>query len=188
MKKPILLDFPHQFETERLVVRCPLPGDGPEVHEAIVETFENLKFWFPWANEESTAQDTEENVRKAHCRFLTREDLRFHLFLKGTQTLVGCSSLHRIDWEIPRFEIGYWCRKRFEGQGFISEAVTGLVHFAVEELGAKRIEIRCDARNERSRKVAERAGFNLDGVFRQDERDFRGELCDTLVFSRIYPE
>lgn len=188
MKKPILLDFPHQFETERLVVRCPLPGDGPEVHEAIVETFENLKFWFPWANEESTAQDTEENVRKAHCRFLTREDLRFHLFLKGTQTLVGCSSLHRIDWEIPRFEIGYWCRKRFEGQGFISEAVTGLVHFAVEELGAKRIEIRCDARNERSRKVAERAGFDLDGVFRQGERDSRGELCDTLVFSRIYPE
>lgn len=188
MKKPILLDFPHQFETERLLIRCPLPGDGQELHDAIMETFDELAPWLLWPDKESTASDTEENVRRAYCRFLAREDLRMHLFLKDTHTLVGCSGLHRINWQIPRFEIGYWCRKRFMGQGFITEAVNGLVHFAVGQFGAKRIEIRCDARNERSRRVAEKAGFELEGVFRQDERDAQGKLRNTLFFARIYPE
>jgi hypothetical protein len=35
MKPPILMDFPESFETERLLIRSPLPGDGPELHAAV---------------------------------------------------------------------------------------------------------------------------------------------------------
>jgi ribosomal-protein-serine acetyltransferase len=31
---PILLEFPEEFETERLLIRKPLPGDGKAVYEA----------------------------------------------------------------------------------------------------------------------------------------------------------
>jgi hypothetical protein len=45
---PILLDFPDSFESERLVLRCPRPGDGRAMHEAITESLNELNPWVPW--------------------------------------------------------------------------------------------------------------------------------------------
>lgn len=185
--KPILRDFPHSFETERLTIRCPLPGDGPELNAALLETWESLRQWMPWAGgEKPTVEESEANVRNAYTKFLTREDLRLSLFLKGTETLVGGSGLHRIDWSVPKFEIGYWVRKRYEGHGYITEAVAGISDFAIRELGAKRIEIQCDALNERSAAVPRRLGFNLEGILKNDDRHhLTGELRDTMIFAKI---
>jgi ribosomal-protein-serine acetyltransferase len=185
--KPILRDFPHSFETERLTIRCPKPGDGPELNAAILETWENLREWMPWATgDKPTIEDSEANVRAAHVKFLTREDLRLSLFLKETETMVGSSGLHRMNWKVPKFEIGYWVRKRFEGKGYITEAVAGITDFAIRELGAKRIEIRCDALNERSAAVPRRLNFELEGILKNDDRHhLTGELRDTMIFAKI---
>jgi len=45
--KPLLLDFPTLFQTERLQVRKPFPGDGAEVYEAIQASLEDLVPWIP---------------------------------------------------------------------------------------------------------------------------------------------
>ena len=108
-----------------------------------------------------------------------------HLYLKGTETLVGSSGLHRIDWDVPKFEIGYWCRTRFAGQGYTTEAVRGITAFALDALGAKRVEIRCDPLNRPSARVAERAGFRLEGELRNDDVGADGTPRNTLVFSMI---
>ena len=31
---PLLIEVPERIETERLILRCPRPGDGPTVNEA----------------------------------------------------------------------------------------------------------------------------------------------------------
>lgn len=41
-RPPILRDFPESFETERLLIRSPLPGDGPEKHTDIGESLDEL--------------------------------------------------------------------------------------------------------------------------------------------------
>ena len=188
MKPPILIDFPESFETERLVIRSPLPGDGPEMHAAVNESLGELTPWTPWPKEHRTVEDSEASARRARARFVGREDLMLLLLLKGTQTLVGSSGLHRIDWEVPKFEIGYWCRTRFTGQGYVTEAVRGISAFAFEALGARRVEIRCDSRNLPSARVAERAGFRLEGELRNNELDTGGHPRDTLVYSMIPEE
>jgi RimJ/RimL family protein N-acetyltransferase len=190
MKKkvnPVLLDFSDSFETERLTIRSPLPGDGTELQAAVAETFDDLHPWLPWADHVPTIEEEEEAVRKGRARFLTREDLWLLLFLKGTHTVVGGSGLHRIDWDVPRFEIGYFVRRRFAGKGYITEAVRGITHFAFEMLGARRVEIRCDVRNERSRRVAERSGFELEATLRNHAVAVDGELRDTLIYARLEP-
>ncbi|MGC8486803.1 MAG: GNAT family N-acetyltransferase [Clostridia bacterium] len=53
------------------------------------------------------------------------------------------------------------------------------MRWASEHLNARRIEIGMDARNLRSRKVAERAGFHLAAVLLQDEPDVEGLPSDT---------
>ena len=188
MQPPILKDFPESFETERLLIRSPLQGDGPQMHAAVNESLGELTPWMPWPKEHRTVEDSEASVRRARARFVAREDLMLLLLLKGTETLVGSSGLHRIDWSVPKLEIGYWCRTRFTGQGYVTEAVRGISAFAFETLGARRLEIRCDSRNLPSARVAERAGFRLEGELRNNELDTGGHLRDTLVYAMIPDE
>ena len=181
----LLLDVSESFESDRLTIRAPRPGDGAEMNAAVQETFDDLKPWMPWARQMPTLEESETYVRRAQCEFLAREDLVMLLFLKGTNTLVGGSGLHRINWDIPKFEIGYWCRKRFQRQGYISESTEAIATFAFETLGAKRVEIRCDSKNVKSRRVPDRLGFKLEGTLRNSTLSTSGELRDTLVFAKI---
>lgn len=183
---PILRDFPHSFETARLTIRRPEPGDGAEVNAAIRETWADLHEWMPWATRRPTPEESEQFVRKAHTKFVEREDLLFLIFEKDSRELVGGSGLHRIDWRVPSFDIGYWCRDRFQGRGYATEAAGGLADFAVRELGARRLVITCDAENVRSAAIPRRIGFSHEATLKNDRRHhLSGELRDTLVFSRV---
>jgi RimJ/RimL family protein N-acetyltransferase len=184
----ILLDFPDHFETERLLLRAPRPGDGQPLNDAICESIDNLRPWMHWAQTLQTVEQTETIVRQAAARFYLREELRLHLFRKSDGLLVGSSGMHHIDWLVPRFEIGYWVRASLEGQGYVTEAVNGITHFAFETLMAQRMEILCDVKNTRSAAVAERCGYRLEARLRRDSRAPDGSIRDTLVFARLAGE
>lgn len=181
------INIPEEFESERLLIRAPRPGDGAELRAAIIDSLDELRSWMPWADHVPDPAETEANVCSAHENYRTGTDLRLHLFLKGTGTIVGASGLHRIDWRVPKFEIGYWVRTPYAGRGYITEAVNAITNFAFEQLGAKRVSICMNPLNVRSRMVAERAGFEFEGRLRNDSRETDGSLRDTLVYSKIRP-
>ncbi|TKD69948.1 GNAT family N-acetyltransferase [Pseudalkalibacillus hwajinpoensis] len=184
--KPILIDFPCEFETERLHIRYPMPGDGKAVHQSIQASIEDLKNWMPFARSEQTLDDVEANIRESHVDFLKRTDLRLLLFHKASGEFIGSSGLHRIDWNVRKFEIGYWMDSRYSGHGYMSEAVKGILDFAFDQLKAKRVEIRCNTNNLRSRKVAERVNFDLEAILQNDGISIDGkELIDTCVYAKI---
>lgn len=186
---PILRDFPPSFDTARLTLRRPEPGDGPEVNRALLETWADLHEWMDWAIRRPTMEESEQYVRKAHAKFIEREDLTFLIWLKGQPMIVGGTGLHRIDWRIPSFEIGYWCRQRFQGKGYIKEAAGALADFAVESLGARRVTILCDAENHRSAAIPRKIGFAQEATVRNARRHhLSGELRDQLVFARVVPD
>jgi RimJ/RimL family protein N-acetyltransferase len=186
--KPILLDFPTEFTTDRLLIRMPMPGDGKAMFEALNASITELKPWLPFAHIDQTEEDVEVNIREAHLKFLKREDLRLLVFLKETGELIASSGLHRIDWDIPKFEIGYWIDTRHSGKGYVTEAVQGITDFAVNELKARRVEIRCDTRNKKSSAIPEKLGFTLEGVLRNDSLEMGSttELRDTCVYAKVF--
>ena len=47
--------------------------------------------------------------------------------------------------------------------------------------------VRCDARNVRSQRVAERAGYPLEATLRNHAVAADGKLRDTLIFARLEP-
>lgn len=186
MSAPILREFPFSFTTERLMIRGLLPGDGPIMRTAVLESAEELRPWMPWAVNVASPEEYEVLAREGHLKFLAREDLGLMLFLKGTDTLVGRSGLHRINWDVPKFEIGYWVHSAHARRGYITEAVEGITRFAFAELGARRVEIRCDAKNVRSAAVAQRLGFIHEGTLHHDARHhLSDELRDTMIFAKI---
>jgi ribosomal-protein-serine acetyltransferase len=183
MTKPILRDFPDQFETERLIIRAPRVGDGKAMNEAILESLPQLAEWMYWARQAPTLEESEENIRRAVARFQTREDLRLGLYLKDG-TFAGGSGLHRPNWDVPSFEIGYWLRSSLCGKGYMTEAVAAITDFAFEHLGAKRVHIHADDRNVKSWRIPERLKFALEGIHRNDSRDPHGGLRDTRIYAK----
>jgi RimJ/RimL family protein N-acetyltransferase len=181
---PILLSFPEEFETERLIIRAPRWGDGSLINEAIHESANELRPWLPFVKHLPSLEDSESYVRKARLNFLERTDLVLHIIDKLTGEFVGSSGLHRFDWNVRKFEIGYWLRTCRTGQGLMTEAVIGITDFAINTLEANRIEIRCNGRNAASIRVAERAGFILEGTLRNVSLDESGDLADIKVFSK----
>jgi RimJ/RimL family protein N-acetyltransferase len=108
------------------------------------------------------------------------------LFDRQSGELCGGSGFHSIDWTLPKFEIGYWLHKDLQGQGLMSEAVNGITRYAFDQLQAKRVEIRCETANLRSRAVAERLGYERDGILRRDRlKCLSQDLTDTWVYSRV---
>jgi RimJ/RimL family protein N-acetyltransferase len=187
---PIAKDFPDHFETERLIVRAPRAGDGPLVYAATVETLDALRQWpasLPWATAEPSLESAETFCRNGQINFAARTDLPMLIFSKADGSLVGCTGLHRMDMDASRLEVGYWCRTSRAGLGFITEAIKGLVTYARQELSARRLEILTDAQNTRSRLVAERAGFILEGIQRNDRRAPDGSFRDTCVYAMTAP-
>ena len=89
------------------------------------------------------------------------------------------------DWKVPKFEIGYWCRKKFQNQGYITESTMAITAFGFHQLNAERIEIRCDSKNVRSQKIPLKLGFCLEATLKNDIRSNSGELRDCLIFSKV---
>ena len=183
--KPIRFDFPNEFYTDRLHIRYPFPGDGKAVYQSIVASLSELKPYMPFAHIDQSEDNVEANIRESHAAFLNREDLRLLIFHKQSGVFIGSSGLHRIDWAIRKFEIGYWIDSEYSGQGYMTEAVEGIVAFAIRELRAKRIEIRCNVENWQSRKVAERCFFKLEAILKNNCYSVdKSKLIDTCIYAR----
>lgn len=183
---PILLNPPDQFETERLIIRSPRPGDGLAVFEGQVDTLSDLRAWpasLGWALAEPSIDASEAYCREGHAAYQARTDFPLLMFVKEGNIYLGGSGLHRPDWSVPKFEIGYWCRKQFQGNGLVTEAVVAITQFAFSELGARRVTSLPDVENLPSRRVVERAGYVLEGIMRNERVTPDGQLRSTCLYA-----
>lgn len=175
--------LPSRLTTPRLVLRTPVTADAGAVNAAITESFPELNTWMEWAATPPTLEDSRTFCRDAGQQWADDTAGPMLMLEAGTGALIGATGYARVNWGVPSFEIGYWCRTTSCGRGFVTEATAALAHHAFAMLGANRVELRMDDRNQRSVAVAERLGFELEGVLRQDVRDHHGALRNTRVYA-----
>lgn len=137
-----------------------------------------------WVAPAPTVEQSEANCRRAYARYLLNEDLMAFFFLKEGGTLIGGSGLHKANWDLRQFEVGYWSRTGYGGQGLMTEGVKALAEHALNELAANRVFLTVDARNVRSCLLAERAGFLLEGTLVKERLNVQGQWRDTRVYAR----
>jgi RimJ/RimL family protein N-acetyltransferase len=81
-------------------------------------------------------------------------------------------------------EIGYWVDARARQRGVATAAVRAACRWALTAADIEIIEWRCQAGNVASRRVAEKAGFLMEGTLRQ-RRVRHGERVDEWVGSLL---
>jgi RimJ/RimL family protein N-acetyltransferase len=98
-----------------------------------------------------------------------RQDLWFYAYVNPSTGLPeGVGSFMRLDLTHACGEVGHiWFSPALQRTRRATEAIFLMIQHAFEVLGLRRLEWKCDALNEASRRAALRFGFSFEGIFRQ---------------------
>lgn len=99
------------------------------------------------------------------------------------QQLVGNTS-YRVNRDNHSVEVGYWLAEQHTGQGIVTRSVRALIDHAFYEDALNRVVIRSAMDNHASCAVAERLGFQRDGVIRGDLL-LRGKFYDRAYYTLL---
>jgi RimJ/RimL family protein N-acetyltransferase len=99
--------------------------------------------------------------------------------------LLGSVSLFRIDRVHDNAEIGYWVAAGARGRGVAATAVRALTDWSFTALGLARVQLFHAVENRASCRVAEKAGYRLEGTVRQSYRYGDGLLHDEHLHGRL---
>jgi RimJ/RimL family protein N-acetyltransferase len=115
----------------------------------------------------------------------SNDPLFFSVVERQTERRVGMCSFMTIVPEMGRLEIGHiWYAPHLQGTGISTEVTWMLLREAFERLGHRRVEWKCNALNERSRRAALKLGFTFEGIFRQ-HMIVKGRNRDSAWFSML---
>jgi ribosomal-protein-serine acetyltransferase len=186
---PILQPMFETLHTERLVLRPYHLDDAEARWQAIEESRDHLRRYEPeQAVSCRSVAESQVWIIRANADWLVRKRFAIGIWTKVTNQYLGGIGLRPREgdgWSVPAFELGYWVRASAQGNGYVTEAVGSVTAYALEQLHAQRVEIRCEASNERSAAVATRLGFRLEGHLRNIARQADGTLIDELIYALI---
>jgi RimJ/RimL family protein N-acetyltransferase len=103
----------------------------------------------------------------------------------GTDDVLGSVSLHSIDRFHGGASVGYWTAPDARGRGLAAVAVDAVCRWSFDVLPIDRIELCHAVENTASGRVAEKAGFLLEGRLRRSYRYGDGEKHDELLWARV---
>ncbi|MEM1229732.1 MAG: GNAT family N-acetyltransferase [Pseudomonadota bacterium] len=178
-------EWPARLESQRLYLRPPTPADAAVVNRGVRDSFEALNRFMEWAVQPPTLEESASFCATGRPAPVSGAAFPLLAFRRSDDALIGGCGMAACDLNVPSFELGYWCVTALTGQGYITEAVVAQCRYLRESLGAERVELRMDERNERSAAVAERLGFTLEGTLHAQARDHHGELRNTRVYALL---
>lgn len=143
------------------------PRHAGMLFAVVDENRAHLRRWLPWVDATRSVHDSAAYIHATLGQFARSEALSVGIFTQGA--LAGGIGYHPIDWNSRRTSLGYWLASSFQGRGLMHRAVRAMTSHAFVALGLHRMEIRAAVENARSRKVAERAGFQHEGTCRGAE-------------------
>lgn len=116
--------------------------------------------------------------------FVRDQWFQLGIALRETQKLIGDVGVC-VDSQRTSAEIGFTVNPRYQGQGLATEAVQEITSRTMQFGAVNKVVARPDARNERSIRLLERIGFELEGeaTFHADDREQR-----ELIYARIRPQ
>jgi len=185
--KPILLEIPEKFETERLIISAYQVGDGKDLYQLFQSNIQHLQEEVSDVHSTTSAEDAEAYVREKQIDWLARKRLVPKVLEKSTGRMIGQLWIEP-RWERMTFEIGYFLEADSQGKGYITEAVNHMIDFLFTQLNANRLEIHTKATNHKSIAVAERCGFLKEAQLRERSRTNSGEKVDILIFGLLKSE
>lgn len=135
------------------------------------------------------AGDMRKYIETALANRTAGTEVPFATIHRESGRAAGSTRLMDIRREHRALEIGWtWIGKDFQRSAVNTEAKYLMLRHAFETLGAVRVGLKADARNERSLRAIERIGATREGVLRNHMILLDGHVRDSVYFSIIEGE
>ena len=166
----------------RTIMRLPIEADAAPIFALIDANRPHLRRWLPWVDGTSDSPAILEFLRGVLERI--RAGGALELVIEHDGALAGLCGFRVIDRNNRSADIGYWLREDFGGRGIMTACCRALIRHGFESLELNRISLGAAVENTRSRRVAERLGFQLEGVQRDGEWLY-DHFVDIAVYSLL---
>ena len=113
----------------------------------------------------------------------------FAIIDRATGALAGSTSYYNVVADDQRLSIGYtWVATAYQRSGLNRGCKHLLLSYAFGELGCERVELKADARNQKSREAMLRMGATEEGLLRSHMVLPGGHRRDSVYYSILRPE
>lgn len=171
--------FP-ELETERLVLRRTVLHDVNELFALRSDPSVMKYIPRPLA---VTPEEAAEHIRMTDEKMGCNELINWAISLKGQPQMIGTIGYYHIKPQHFRAEIGYMLLPEFQGNGYITEAVTKVLDYGFRSMKLHSVEAVIDPENEASAGVLLKCGFVKEAHFKENEF-YNGSFLDSAVYSR----
>ena len=154
------------IQTDRLDLRLPQLSDHKNWSQLRFESKEFLTPWEPtWSHDHLLRRPFINRVNWAKRSIQNGTAIPLFIINRNEGALIGAITLDNIRrGPNQTATMGYWIGLPYVRKGFMSGAISALVHYAFGTLDISRIESACLPENTPSRKVLEKCGFKYEGV------------------------
>ena len=168
-----------ELRGETVVLRPWRMDDVPAVAAACQDA--EIERWLALVPQPYTEDDARSYIER--CIDAGEDRRPFAITDASTAELVG--SIDMYTNRLQTGHVGYWVASQARGRGVAVDALRALSRWAFESLGLGRVELVTDPDNVASQRVAEKAGFQREGVLRAllPQRD--GTRRDGVMFSLL---
>jgi [ribosomal protein S5]-alanine N-acetyltransferase len=155
-----------RIETARMTLRLPTHADWRAWSALREDSATHLTPWEPvWAHDHLSRRAFTNRVYWAARAETQGTALPMLLIRREDQALLGAITLDNIRrGPAQTGTLGYWIGAAHARQGYMREAIIGMVHHAFTTLDISRVEAACLPENTASRGVLEKCGFKYEGV------------------------
>jgi RimJ/RimL family protein N-acetyltransferase len=172
------------IEGRRVRLRATRDADADGLY-AVFSDAETMRYWS--STPVRDIEQVRERIRLVRDWFAAREGLQWAIALHGDDRCIGTATLFNISILNQRAEFGCSLARMLWGQGLAREAVGLMLRFGFDTLGLERIEADIDPRNGQSIGLAERLGFQREGLLRARWR-VGGEVQDSAIYGLLREE
>jgi len=153
-----------------------------ELYQLVVKNRAWLQQSLNWPQYVASEEDS---LKNAQSNIMLHQRGYAKMFLIVQQeTLVGVLSFNAIEPLNKTAYIGYWLDEGHQGQGILSQSLEAFIQHYAQRGEIRRFVIKCRVDNAASNRVAQRAGFVLEGCLKEAEF-LNGRYDDQNLYARI---
>lgn len=141
--------------------------DAEEFFNLIDKNKNHLRVFMPRIMETKSIADTKKVINIFLTQLMQNNGFRVAIYYNSD--MVGVAGLKYIDWINKKTEIMYWVDQDYLGQGITTACVNKLLDISFNEYKLNKVIIKSSIDNLPSNRIAEKCGFTLEGVSKDDE-------------------
>ena len=158
--------LPESILAKRISLKRHNPSLAQKMFEYVLEDKERLSRFLPWPKFINKVEDEVDFINKCNDSWDKQESAHFGIFRNEDNEYLGNITSFSFNWASDSCEIGYWILGKFEGSGYMTEAVV-LLEDTLFKLGFNRIVIRFDPLNDKSGAIPRRLNYSYEGTLRE---------------------